>query len=83
MELSRDEAGLALHEYRIVLPDIEKILLVRFVERKHVHQHDRAGVDCDLTVNRKRWVQGAQQRHDGSIRVGCTVPIRYYDVILD
>lgn len=75
MELSRDEAGLALYECRIVLPDIEKVLLVRFVERKHVHQHDRAGFDCDLTLNRKRGSKG--RNSDMMAPLELDVPCRY------
>ena len=64
VKLGGDEARLALHENGIVLPGFEKGLLVRFVERKHVHQHDGAGIDRDLTFDREGGVERAQQRHD-------------------
>lgn len=34
MQLGRDEARLALHERRIILPDFEKARLVRLIERE-------------------------------------------------
>src|SRR5260221_8225108 len=64
VKLGRDEARLPLREQRIVLPGLEKALLVRAIERKDIHQHDRGGFECDLTFDWKGRVQGAQQRHD-------------------
>jgi hypothetical protein len=40
VKLGGDEARLAFHEGRVVLPGLEKGLLVRFIESEHVHQHD-------------------------------------------
>src|SRR5215470_2846134 len=64
VKLGGDEARLALHEDGIVLPSFEKGLLVRFIERKHVHQHDGAAIDRDLTFDREGRVERAEQRHD-------------------
>ena len=52
------------HEDGIVVPGFEKGLLVRFIEREHVHQHDGAPIDRDLTFDREGGVERAQQRHD-------------------
>jgi hypothetical protein len=60
VELRRDKARLAFHECRIVPPSIEKRPLIRFVEREQVDENDRAGLDCDLALNRELWVEGAQ-----------------------
>ncbi len=61
MKLGRDEARLAFHKGGVVLPDLEKGLLIRFVERKHIHQDHGAGVDCDLTVDGECGVERTQQ----------------------
>lgn len=61
VELGGDEARLPLHEGGVVLPDLEKGLLVRLIERKRTHQYDRAGVDGDLTLD---WKAGSRGRSD-------------------
>jgi len=61
VKLGGDEARLALHESSVVLPNLEKGLLVRFIEREHIHQHDGAGLDCDLAFDREGGVERAQQ----------------------
>jgi hypothetical protein len=61
VKLGGDEARLALHESSVVLPSLEKGLLVRFIERDHIHQHDGAGLDCDLAFDREGGVERAQQ----------------------
>src|SRR5262252_1449456 len=63
VKLGGDEARLAFHEDRIVRPGFEKGLLVRFIEREHIYQHDGAGIDRDLTFDRESGVERAQQRH--------------------
>ena len=64
MKLGGDEARLAHHEGRVVLPGLEEGLLVRFVEGEHVHQNDGAGLDRDLALDREGGVERAQRRHD-------------------
>ena len=61
VKLGGDEARLALHESSVVLPSLEKGLLVRFIEHDHIHQHYGAGLDCDLTFEREGGVERAQQ----------------------
>src|SRR4029077_4193845 len=78
VKLGGDEARLALHESSIVLPSLEKGLLVRFIQRDHIHQHDGAGLDCDLTFEREGGVERAQQRHVGApFLLGCMMSIWY------
>jgi len=82
VKLGRDEARLALHEDRIVHPGFEKGLLVRLIEREHIHQHDGAGIDRDLTFDRESGVKRAQQRHERlPFQFGCMVSI-WYDIII-
>src|SRR5260370_39387458 len=64
VKLGGDEARLALHESSVVLPNLEKGLLVRFIEREYIHQHDGAGLDCDLAFDREGGVVRAQQRSE-------------------
>jgi len=45
VKLGPDEAGLALHEVGIVLPGVEKGLLVGFVEGEDIDEHDGGGID--------------------------------------
>jgi hypothetical protein len=59
MKLCGDKARLALHERSVVLPGLEKGLLVRFVERNHIYQHDGSGLDCDLAFDREGGVKRA------------------------
>jgi hypothetical protein len=59
VKLGGDEARLALHELSVVLPSPKKGLLVRFIERDNIHQHDGAGLDCDLTFEREEGQEGA------------------------
>ena len=76
VKLGGDEARLLLHERSIALPGLEEGLLIGLVECEDVHQHDGGGIECELTFDRKRRVQGAQQRHIG-LR-----SLWYYDVNL-
>src|SRR5271166_3420255 len=64
MKLSRDEARLPLHELRVFPPSLKKGRLVRPIEREDIHEHDRRGVDRNLTLDRESRVQWAQQRHE-------------------
>src|SRR5215831_12077752 len=64
VKLGGDEARLALHEDGIVLPSFEKGLLVGFIQRKHVHQYDGAGIDRDLTFDREGGVERAQRQNE-------------------
>ena len=59
-----DEARLTLHELRVILPGLEKFLLVRLFQYEHIHQHDGRDIDCDLTFDREGGVERAQQRHE-------------------
>src|SRR5215831_17865276 len=65
MKLGGDEARLVLHESRIVLPGLEKGLLIRFIEDEQVHQYGGASLDRDLAFDRESRVERAQQRHGG------------------
>jgi len=53
MQLRRYESGLLLHERRIGLPGFQKSRLIRLVQTEEIHQHDRAGVERDLALDRK------------------------------
>ena len=76
MKLGRDEARLLFHECRIVLPGLEEDGLVGLIEGEDVHEHDRAGLDRDLTFDRKSGIKWAHERHDGSFSLW------WYDVNL-
>src|SRR5215468_3390779 len=67
VKLGGDEARLALHESGVVLPSLEKGLLVGVIEREHIHQHDGAGLDRDLAFDREGGIERAQQQHGGSL----------------
>lgn len=61
MKLGRYEARLPFHERRIVLPDLEEGRFVGLVEREQVDEHDRRGIERDLTFDRESGIQRAQQ----------------------
>jgi hypothetical protein len=74
MKLGGDEARLPLHEFSVVPPCLEKGRLVRLVEQKHAHKHDRRGVDRKLALNRERRVQrtySGMRRSFGSMMSIC------------
>src|ERR1700756_4263797 len=60
VKLSRDEPRLPLHEGRVVLPGLEETCLIGFVQRDQVHENDGGGIDHELSVDRKRGVEGAK-----------------------
>jgi hypothetical protein len=51
VNLGGDETRLALHDRRVVLPGFEEGMLVRFVERDHVHQRDGTGLNPELAFD--------------------------------
>jgi len=62
--LGGDEARLLLQDRRIIPPRLEKGLLVGFIQREDVHQHDGSYINRELTFDRESKVQWAQQRHN-------------------
>jgi hypothetical protein len=51
---------LPFHEGRVVLPGVEETWLIGFVQRDHVQEYDGGGIHRELSVERKRRVEGAK-----------------------
>jgi hypothetical protein len=60
VKLSRDEPRLPFHEGRVVLLCLEETWLIGFVQRDQVHEYDGGGVHRELSIDRKRGVEGAK-----------------------
>ena len=73
VKLSRDEPRLPLHEGRVVLPGLEETWLIGFVQRDQVHEYDGSGIHRELSVERKRGVEGRSSGMTGSIQVTLVV----------
>lgn len=59
-KLREDEPRLAFHDGCVVLPGLEERPLIGLVESEHVDQHNRTGIDRELTLDREGRVQRAQ-----------------------
>jgi len=64
---------LPLHEGRVVLPGLEETWLIGFVQRDQVHEYDGSGIHRELSVERKRGVEGRSSGMTGSIQVTLVV----------
>ena len=54
---------LLLHEQRIAASGSKEDRLVGLIEREDIYKHDRTRIDREVTFDRKRGIQRAQQRH--------------------
>lgn len=80
MKLCRNEAGLLLHKRRIVLPDLEKDLLIGLIQCEDVDQYNGGGVRGELTFDRERRVKWAQLRHSDSVKLAAQCQFDMTDV---
>jgi hypothetical protein len=73
VKLSRDEPRLPLHEGRVVLPGLEETWLIGLVQRDQVHEDDGGGIDRELSVERKRGVEGRSSVMTGTFHITLVV----------